>query len=386
MSLNPFVWSDAIDPSDAVSRGEFTASAAATLKSGTHLALFGPRGTGKTTFIGQLTAELALDHGGDAPPWEVIRIDLRRAISPAAFIGAVLDAARNHQSLARRALSEFRRLEKEIGVNLGVVRAGARQRGMHINDTEVLHSQLAALATLSPHLVVAFDEFQRLAHCPGEPLSIIRSALMGPGRAGHLTLLLTGSLRDKLRLMLHTSTEPIWDQTHDLELPDLDPAELADYLELRFAATGKPASRGAIEHLLTLTDCHPKRTQHVAFHVWQAAPESAMIDPPAVQDAFDALLASGRDNTDFAQIIDTLLSSDDTDVNDAKALFLLAGDASPGSEKDARRYGLPDNRATTRALERLRDRGYVTRAGRAWRIVDPLLAAWLQTQDPLGSD
>jgi hypothetical protein len=111
-----------------------------------------------------------------------------------------------------------------------------------------------------------------------------------------------------------------------------------------------------------------------------------MIDPPAVQGAFDALLASGRDNTDFAQIIDTLLSSDDTDVNDAKALFLLAGDASPGSEKDARRYGLPDNRATTRALERLRDRGYVTRAGRAWRIVDPLLAAWLQTQDPLGSD
>jgi energy-coupling factor transporter ATP-binding protein EcfA2 len=384
--LNPFVWSDAVDPADAVSRGEFTSSAAATLKAGTHIALFGPRGTGKTTFIGQLAAELAVDHSDDAPPWELIRIDLRRVISPAAFIGAVIDAARTHTSLARRALSEFRRLEREIGINLGVVKAGARLRGVQINDTEILHAQLSALSRLSPRLVIAFDEFQRLAHCPGEPLSIIRSALMGPGRAGHVTLLLTGSLRDKLRLMLHTSTEPIWDQTYDLELPDLDPAELADYLELRFAASGKPASSGAIEHLLTLTDCHPKRTQHVAFHVWEAAPDGATVDAPTVQTAFDALLASGRDNTDFAQIIDTLLSGDDTDVNDAKALFLLVGGASPGSEKDARRYGLPDNRATTRALERLRDRGYVTRTGRQWRIVDPLLAAWLQTQDPLSSE
>lgn len=384
--LNPFVWSDAVDPADAVSRGEFTGNATATLKAGTHVALFGPRGTGKTTFIGQLGTALAVDHGGDAPSWELIRVDLRRAISPAAFVGAVLDAVRQHESLARRALSEFRRLEKEIGVNLGVVRAGVRWHGAQINDTEVLHAQLAALAALSPRLVVAFDEFQRLAHCPGEPLSIIRSALMGPGRSGHLSLLLTGSLRDKLRLMLHTSTEPIWDQTHDLELPDLDPAELAEYLELRFAATGKPASRAAIEHLLTLTDCHPKRTQHVAFHVWEAVPDGATVDSPTVQGAFDALLVSGRDNTDFAQIVDTLLSSDDTDVNDAKALFLLAGGASPGSEKDAHHYGLPDNRATTRALERLRDRGYVTRTNRTWRIVDPLLAAWLQAQDPLSGD
>lgn len=384
MQLNPFVWSDAVDPHDAVPRSAFTTGVAATLKAGTHVALFGPRGTGKTTFIGQLAAELATDHGDDAPPWDLIRVDLRRAISPAAFVGAVLDAAREHGSLARRALSEFRRLEKEIGVNLAVVRAGARQRGTELNDTEILHAQLAALGKLSQRLVIAFDEFQRLAHCPGEPLSIIRSALMGPSRSGHLTLLLTGSLRDKLKLMLHTSTEPIWDQTHDLELPDLDPAQLAEYLELRFAATEKPASESAIEHLLTLTDCHPKRTQHVAFHVWEAVPAGTPVDPAAVQDAFAALLANGRDNTDFVQIVDTLLTRSDSDVNDAKALFLLAGGGSPGSEKDARRYGLSDNRSTTRALERLRDRGYVTQTGRQWRIVDPLLAAWLQTRDPLG--
>lgn len=60
-------------------------------------------------------------------------------------------------------------------------------------------------------------EFQRLNGCPGEPLSIIRSALTEAESGGTISLLLTGSLREKLELMLHTDTEPIWDQTHVVE-------------------------------------------------------------------------------------------------------------------------------------------------------------------------
>ena len=56
-ALNPFIWSDAIDDlSRTVSRGEFTERIALHLKSGTNVALFGPRGTGKTTFTLQLAA------------------------------------------------------------------------------------------------------------------------------------------------------------------------------------------------------------------------------------------------------------------------------------------------------------------------------------------
>lgn len=385
MPLNPFIWTGPI--SDGVAREEFTRHTALTLKAGTHAALFGPRGTGKTTFIGELAKELALEHEPDAPPWELIAVDLRRVISLPAFIGAVSVAAARHPSgeLRRKAAQAFKNLEKELGINLGVVKAGVRSGGRRsLNEGEVLHDQLAALAGLAPRIVVVLDEFQRLHNCPGEPLSIIRSALMGAEHTGHVSLLLTGSLRERLKLMLHTDTEPIWDQTHDVNLPDLDPTSFHDYLETKFAATDRPIEERALERLIALTNSHPKRTQHVAWYVWDRAGAGVSITPDDVQDAFDHLVTSGKDNADFAKVIDTLMSGKDSEDNDAKALFLLAGGGSPGSELDAHRYGLMDEKATGRALDRLAERGIVQRpATGGWEIVDPLLHAWLRAQDPL---
>jgi AAA ATPase-like protein len=144
-----------------------------------HVALFGPRGTGKTSFTLELRRELARDHEPDAPPWQMLRVDLRRAISLPAFIGAVRTALDRHPGgrLRRRAGDAWRRLEKDIGINLGVVAAGVRTTGRQaLNEAEVLHDQLLALTQATDRLVVVFDEFQRLNSCPGEPLSIIRSS------------------------------------------------------------------------------------------------------------------------------------------------------------------------------------------------------------------
>ncbi|MHB8691995.1 MAG: hypothetical protein ACYDHH_12185 [Solirubrobacteraceae bacterium] len=73
----------------------------------------------------------------------------------------------------------------------------------------MLHAQLLALRSLSDHLVVVLDEFQRLRHCPGEPLAVIRSALMSSG-ANHVSLLFTGSIRNAMQMMLESSGEPIF--------------------------------------------------------------------------------------------------------------------------------------------------------------------------------
>ena len=293
-------------------------------------------------------------------------MDLRRAISLPAFVGALTDAVDRHADagLRRRASSAFGSLEKELGINLGIVKAGVRSGGAlrAANPGEVLHGQLRALGALADRLVIVLDEFQRLANCPGDPLSLIRSALMGPDHAGRVSLLLTGSLRERLRLMLHSDTEPIWDQTHDVDLPAIDSALFADYLEQRFAASRRPASPRAVEHLLALCEGHPKRTQHVARHVWERARPNTTITTEDVSDAFDALLASGQDNTDFTKVIDTLLNGNDTDANDVRALFLLAAGASPGSSHDAVRYGLTDEAATARAVRVCGTAGWSTAA------------------------
>ena len=384
LPVNPFIWTGAID--DYVSRQPFTERVALTLKGGTHVALFGPRGTGKTTFLHELAAELGREHGDDALGWQAIAVDLRRAISLPAFVGAVSDSLERHsdRALRRRGRAAFGRLEKEMQINLGVVKAGARSTARRdLNEAEILHRQLQALAEIGPRLVIAFDEFQRLNSCPGEPLSIIRSALMAPEHTGKLTLLLTGSLRERLQLMLHTDTEPIWDQTLDRDLPSLSPVDFADYLQARFAATGRPIEDRAVEHLLELTDAHPKRTQHLAWHVWDGARQGAAVTSDLVQVAFDDLVGSGSQSGDFARVIDTLLSGGDTDVNEARAMFLVAAGEAPGSRKAVARYGFSGPDAARRALQRLRERGLVTGGSGSWRIVDPLLAEWLRRNDPL---
>jgi hypothetical protein len=381
-ALNPFTWTDVVQSDNAVPRQAFTERVALTLKGGTHVSLFGPRGTGKSSFLLEEVEELARDHGPDAPPWSMIIIDLRTAISIPAFVGVISAALGSHPDnrLRRRATNAFRDLEKEIGINLGVFKAGVRTRGTDLNDEVILRSQLAALPKVSERLVIAFDEFQRLNNCPGEPLSQIRSALMGPEHAGHVSLLFTGSLRERLQLMLKTDTEPIWDQAHDMDLPDLPFDEFVAYIEFRFESSGRPIRDEAAEHLVRLGSNHPKRTQQLAWNVWEAADDGETIDVDLVDETYEELVSS---EDQVAQVVDKLLGGDDAEVNEARALFLIGSGESPGSRKTAKTYGLTDESAAIRAVDRLRSRGLVTRGNGDHRIVDPLLAEWLRRNSPI---
>src|SRR4029078_5782402 len=82
MALNPFVWDRPLDdPAKIIGMEGFAHQVALTLKGQTNVALFGPRDTGKTTFTNQLALELARFHGPDAPPFDVLKVDLQRVVS-----------------------------------------------------------------------------------------------------------------------------------------------------------------------------------------------------------------------------------------------------------------------------------------------------------------
>ena len=123
--LNPFVWDRPLDdPSKIIGMEPFAAEVALTLKGQTNVSLFGPRDTGKTTFINQLALELAKRHGDDAPPSDTIKVNLQRVVSIPGFIGCVHDAMTSHpiKSVRRAAQRQIGVLEKEIG------RASCRER------------------------------------------------------------------------------------------------------------------------------------------------------------------------------------------------------------------------------------------------------------------
>ncbi len=385
--LNPFIWDRPLDdPSKIVGMEAFANHVALTLKGQTNVALFGPRDTGKTTFTNQLTVELEKSHGEGAPPFDVVKVNLQRVVSIPGFIGCVHDAMRGHPAkhLRRAALRQIGALEKEIGFDIKVVKGSVKRAAVTpAQDAETLHAQLVGLRSLSDHLVVVFDEFQRLRHCPGDPLAIIRSALMSSG-ANHVSLLLTGSIRNALKMMLEDSGQPIFGEAAQMQLPAIDRADFIEYLDFQFQETGKPADDEALNFLLDAARGHPRSTQQLAWECWTNTPGGERVTLGTVADAYDRLVQT-IERSEFASVLNVLMSGDEAEANEVRALQLLAdrGGEHVTSRSVATRYGFSSHSRVPTALARLQGRGLADKRDGTWYIVDPLFAEWLRRASPL---
>ena len=385
--LNPFIWDRPLDdPSKIIGMDAFANHVALTLKAQTNVALFGPRDTGKTTFTNQLALELTKTHGPDAPPFDVVRINLQRVVSVPGFIGCVHDAMTGHpeKRLRRAAQRQLGALEKEIGFDIKVIKGAVRRPAITlVQDAEMLHAQLLALRLLSDHLVVIFDEFQRLRHCPGDPLAIIRSALMSSG-ANHISLLFTGSIRNALQMMLESSDQPIFGEAAQMQLPAIERADFLEYLDFQFHATGKPADDAALNYVLDATRAHPRSTQQLAWQCWADTPSDRAVKLEVAIDAHDKLVRT-IERSEFAAVLNTLMSGDESEVNEVRALQLIAdrGGDNVTSRPIVSRYGFSSHSRVPTSLARLQRRGLVDQRDGVWYIVDPLFNEWLRRASPL---
>jgi hypothetical protein len=232
MALNPFVWDRPLDdPSKIVGMDDFAREVALTLKAQTNVAIFGPRDTGKSTFLTSLRQELALEHEDDAPRYEMIRVNLKRALSIPAFISCVDDALTEHPSPTIRAAArkELELVERELEISFKVFKASQRSARSTAEPAEALHAQLKTMPRIADRLVICFDEFQRLNRCPGDPLAILGSALLDTG-ASNVSVLFTGSIREYLEMLLNNSREPIFNQATKKRLPRITRAEFREFL------------------------------------------------------------------------------------------------------------------------------------------------------------
>ncbi|MGH2868141.1 MAG: hypothetical protein ACRDNK_11330 [Solirubrobacteraceae bacterium] len=386
-ALNPFIWDRPLDdPAKIIGMDAFAHQVALTLKGQTNVALFGPRDTGKTTFTNQLALELAKSHGDDAPPFDVVTVNLQRVVSIPGFIGCVHDAMTNHpvKRLRRVAQRQIGALEKEFGFDIKVIKGTVRSSALSpAQDAEALHAQLIALRSVSDHLIVIFDEFQRLRHCPGDPLSIIRSALMSTG-ANHVSLVFTGSIRNALQMMLESSDQPIFGEAVQMQLPVISRIDFLEYLDFQFQATGKPADDAALHHLLNATRAHPRSTQQLAWECWISTPAGEPVDLATVIDAHDRLVRT-IERSEFAAVLNVLMSGDEGEVNEVRALQVIAdrGGDNVTSRPLATRYGFSSHSRVRPALERLKRRGLCDQRDGTWFIVDPLFSEWLRRASPL---
>jgi hypothetical protein len=315
-----------------------------------------------------------------------VKVNLQRVVSIPGFIGCVHDAMVGHpvKHVRRAAQRQIGALEKEIGFDIKVIKGTVKSPAVTpAQDAETLHAQLVALRSVSDHLVVIFDEFQRLRHCPGDPLSIIRSALMSSG-ANHVSLLLTGSIRNALQMMFESSEQPIFGEAAEMQLPAISRVDFLEYLDFQFEATSKPADEDALNHLLNATNAHPRSTQQLAWECWNDIAANNSVTLETVIRAHDRLVQS-IERSEFASVLNVLISGDEGEINEVRALQLLAdrGGYNVTSRPVATRYGFSSHSRVRPALERLQRRGLVDQRDKSWYIVDPLFAEWLRRASPL---
>jgi len=303
---NPFVWERPLtEPSAIVGMDGFAADVARRLRAGTDVAVFGPPGAGKSTFVNRLTREL-----------DTAVISLGRVLS----------------------------------------RAGLQRR-------------LAELALPSAGRVVVLEDVEHLHRATANPEPIIRLV------TGDAPLLFTSSIRDALTAIPDSVVLP---------LPQLGRMEFAAHLGGRFAATDKPADEDAVAHLLDAAAGHPRSIQRLAGASWEATAPGEHVTLGTVIYAHDQLVEPA-DRPAFAAIYGALAGGGEAEVNEARALQLLAdrGPARLTSRPVVARYGFSSHSRVRPALERLRRRGLVDRRDGAWQIADPLFAEWLRRSSPL---
>jgi hypothetical protein len=202
--------------------------------------------------------------------------------------------------------------------------------------------------------------------------------------SNHVTLLMTGSIRNALLMMVENSEEPLFGEAHQATLPQIDDADFLEFLDYQFRATARPAEEEALTHLINLTHAHPKRTQQLAWAVWRKAERSNLpIPSDLVQRAYDELILS-TDAQEFQAIVQGLASGDDTAANDLRALSVLAdqGGQHLTSRANATLYGFSSHTRLPDACERLYKRGLVQQTSSGWRLVDPFFEEWLRVTSP----
>ena len=101
-------------------------------------------------------------------------------------------------------------------------------------------------------------------------------------------------------------------------------------------------------------------------------------------DAYDRLVQS-IERSEFAAVLNVLMSGDEGEVNEVRALQLLAdrGGDNVTSRPAAKRYGFSSHSRVPPALVRLQRRGLVDQRDGTWYIVDPLFSEWLRRASPL---
>lgn len=364
---NPFHYDRPLPSDEAIDRPRERTLMAELAEGGQTSRLAAPRRYGKTTLIGALATELR-DRG-----WVVAVSDFSRCRRIEDVAQRLYDGWR--RGLDRRGTrSLWKKANREIEATVeagvpGVARA--RVRGARKSRGEQPLARLHSLLALPERIadlagrraLVVFDEFQDLLTAGEDLDGLVRSHVQHHARIASYCY--AGSQASLLRALFEDRTRPLFGQAREVTLDPLASEAIADWVEGRFSAAGRPLAAGSAAALAAGAAGHPQRAAMVAHFLWQ----QPRLDEAAVRAAEQQALNAAAGELEQLWSSLTRAQRQVLGVAAERQAHLL-------SKPTLETMGLAKSTAQ-HARDLLVAEGYLRSEDHAYGLADPFLARWL---------
>lgn len=326
-----------------------------------------PRRYGKTSLVGRLL------HDAAKVGWATVYVDFFGVLTLADIAKRIEAAyAEQLQGPLRTWFAGARRaLRPTVAVGGGPV-PGSVGVSLDPQDEPSLLERLALPRRLhernGKRVLVVFDEFQDVLGAQSRADAVIRSEIQHHGDAA--SYVFAGSHVGMMRELFADKRRAFYGQAAPVALPPLSPEDVAEYVAARFAATGRDVGT-ALDLLLDTAQGHPQRTMLLAHYLWDATAAGEIATEETWFGAYD------RAMTDIQDELRAIWGG--IPGGQRRALVSIAENTG-GLYATARRHGGSRGGATASAVAALADAGEVAEdpaTATGYRVVDPLLAAWV---------
>ncbi len=221
-------------------------------------------------------------------------------------------------------------------------------------------------------VVIAFDEFQEIAHVKGLEARL-RAVMQHQQRVSYL---LAGSRASLLRTMLTSPQRPFYQFGEHVPIGRIPTKELVRYVRGRFEWSGVQVREGLAREVVTLAGGHPHFVQYFASVAWNLLAGNVPDDEATIGRVREQVVASL--DPGFREIFEGLSAAQ------RRVLVELAAGGGKELLSEARRTaaGLGSASTVASALEALAAKQILEREAGVSTFLDPAFRLWVCDRVP----
>ncbi len=221
------------------------------------------------------------------------------------------------------------------------------------------------------HVVVVFDEFQRILEYPRDRIvRTLRSIIQNQTNVSYIFL---GSRKHLIQQMVLDTASPLYRAGAHYPLGPIPTTEWIPFIRERFEQSHKHIDDPLVRDLCEHTDGHPFYTQHLCHAIWERCEPNCKVEKAMVESAIDLLL--DRESYAYSALWESLTAAQ------RRTLLGLASEPAGAQVFGAefvQSYRLQSASTVQSAIRALLDRDLIDRENGSFLILDRFFGLWIR--------